>query len=128
MTQKYVMKIKGGPGEFRAAMNLVNGWMFTGLGPFYLKDSSTAQDIMAYGGAITLGGRGVADVVTSVADLSKASARPQVGAITPDQLAARITDIKLMMDRNGLRLEPLCLPQYAEIHIYESSLVDSQMV
>jgi hypothetical protein len=38
MTQKYAFKVKGGAGELRAAMNLVNGWMFTGLGPFYLKD------------------------------------------------------------------------------------------
>jgi hypothetical protein len=32
LTQKYGLRIKGGSGEFRAAMNLVNGWMFTGAG------------------------------------------------------------------------------------------------
>jgi hypothetical protein len=127
LSQKYAIKVKGGPGEFRAAMNLVNGWMFTGLGPFYLKDSSTAQNIMACGAAITLGGRGVADVVTSVADLSKFGAKPQTGAFASGEMAARITEIKLLMDRNGLRLEPLNLPSYAEIHVYEPHLVDGEM-
>jgi hypothetical protein len=127
LTQKYAIKIRGGPGEVRAAMNIVNGWMFTGLGPFYLKDSSTAQNILATGGAITLGGRGVADVVNSIADLSKAGGVPHAGPFN-SQLAGRINDIQLMMDRNGLRPEPLNLQSYAEIEVYEASLRDGQMV
>lgn len=127
LTQKYKIKIKGGAGEFRAAMSLVNGWMFTGLGPFYLKDSSTAQNILACGGALTLGGRGVADVVTSLADLSKVAGKPQTGTFDSTQVAGRLSEIKLIMDRNGLRPEPLCLPNFAEIHVYESYLHEGHM-
>ena len=32
LSQKYGLKVKGVAGEIRAAMNLVNGWMFTGDG------------------------------------------------------------------------------------------------
>ena len=63
LTQKYGLKVSGGVGEFRAAMNLVNGWQFTGLGPYYMKDSSTAQDVMASGIAARLGGQAVQDVL-----------------------------------------------------------------
>ena len=127
LTQKYAIKIKGGAGEFRAAMSLVNGWMFTGLGPFYLKDSSTAQNILAVGGAITLGGRGVADVVSSLADLSKAAAKPQLGTFDSSQVAGRVSEIKLLMDQNGLKLEPISLPAFAEIHVFEAYLQDGHM-
>ena len=47
LTQKYGLRIKGGMGELRATENLVNGWMHTGLGPLYLKDSSTAETLTA---------------------------------------------------------------------------------
>ena len=63
MTQKYGLKIKGGAGEIRAAMNLVNGWQFTGLGPYYMKDSSTAQNTLAAGITANLAASGVADAV-----------------------------------------------------------------
>ena len=69
LSQKYGLRIKGGVGEIRAAMNLVNGWMFTGLGPYYMKDSSTAQNILANGIAANFTGRGVADVIKSLGDL-----------------------------------------------------------
>jgi len=127
MTQKYKIKIKGGAGEFRAAMSLVNGWMFTGLGPFYLKDSSTAQNILACGGALTLGGRGVADVVSSLADLSKGAAKAQTASLDSNQVAGRVSEIQLLMDRNGLRLEPLTLPAFAEIHVFEAFVIDGKM-
>jgi hypothetical protein len=128
LTQKHVIKITGGPGEFRAAMNLVNGWMFTGLGPFYLKDSSTAQNILATGGAITLGGRGVADVVTSLADLSKAApGKAQTGPFDGNQVAARVSEIQLLMDQNNLRPEPINLKSFAEIYVYEAYVRDGQM-
>jgi hypothetical protein len=52
-------------------MNMVNGWMFTGLGPFYLKDSSTAQNILASGIAANFAAAGASDVISSVANLSK---------------------------------------------------------
>lgn len=43
LTQKYGLRVKGGVGEMRATLNMVNGWMFTGPGPVYFKDSSTAD-------------------------------------------------------------------------------------
>jgi hypothetical protein len=129
LTQKYALKVRGGPGEVRAAMNLVNGWMFTGLGPFYLKDSSTAQNILATGGAITLGGRGVADVVSNVADLRKAAgAARQSGPFDAGQLADRVLQIKLFMDERGLRPVPVVLPSFAEIHVYEPVLTSAGTV
>src|SRR5208282_4615554 len=66
LTQKYGLKIKGGAGEIRAAMNLVNGWQFTGLGPYYMKDSSTAQNTLSAGITANLAASGVADVVKAV--------------------------------------------------------------
>ena len=84
---------------------------------------------MAGGAAITLAGRGVADVVSSLADLSKVAGRPQTGTLqVRGDMAARITEIKLLMDRNGLKLEPLVLPAYAEIRIFEPQVVDGHMV
>ena len=64
LTQKYrELTVKeGGVGEIRAAMNLVNGWQFTGIGPYYMKDSSTAQNILSAGISTRLGGQAVADV------------------------------------------------------------------
>lgn len=75
LTQKHYLRIQGGPGEIRATMNLVNGWMYTGLGPFYLKDSSTAQNILSTGIAANLAASGAADVINSVTDLSKVFAQ-----------------------------------------------------
>ena len=69
-TQKYGLKIKGGVGEIRAAMNLVNGWQFTGLGPYYMKDSSTAQNTLSAGITANLAASGVADVVKAAASLA----------------------------------------------------------
>src|SRR5215831_13923373 len=60
MSRQYGLKIHGGPGEIRAAMNLVNGWQFTGIGPFYMKDSATAQNILAQGISNRLGGQAAA--------------------------------------------------------------------
>ena len=59
-------------------MNMVNGWMYTGMGPFYLKDSSTAQNTMACGVASLFAGRGAADVLNEVGEIASigAPARP----------------------------------------------------
>ncbi len=40
------------------------------MGPFYLKDSSSAQNAMATGAAAMFTGRGVADVVNSVGNVA----------------------------------------------------------
>ena len=45
--QKYGLRVKGGTGEMRATFNIVNGWMFTGPGPVYMRDSSKADTATA---------------------------------------------------------------------------------
>lgn len=117
LAQKYVLRIKGGPGEIRAAMNLVNGWQFTGLGPFYMKDSSTAQNILASGIAANLGLRGVGDVINSIADLRSkaATGRNEVGQFA-GQAAQLVQTIRRFCP------SPIEIPNYAEIHVYEPEL------
>jgi hypothetical protein len=122
MTQKYGLKIKGGAGEIRAAMNLVNGWQFTGLGPYYMKDSSTAQNTLAGGITANLAASGVADVVKAVAGLKPGAALPGAGEthtatppqpLSPDQVKS-VTDAMMQLHP---RFIPI--PAYAEISIYE---------
>lgn len=50
--QKYGLRVKGGHGQMRATLNLVNGWMFTGPGPLGINTSSAAQTIAATGQAV----------------------------------------------------------------------------
>ena len=126
MTQKYGLRIKGGAGELRAAMNLVNGWQFTGLGPYYMKDSSTAQNLLAAGAFANLTGRGVGDVVRNVADLA---GQLQEGQRLLDADDTRVTQISQSIDSLGLSCQPMTIPDYAEIHVYEPSVTcDGQMV
>lgn len=120
MTQKYGLKIRGGPGEIRAAMNLVNGWQFTGIGPFYIKDSSTAQNILASGISARLGGQAAADILNASADLARMAGGLQGAAVAADsqpiqRLSKTIED--LPKDRT-----PMTLPNFAEIHVYEPFL------
>jgi hypothetical protein len=126
MTQKYGLKIKGGPGEIRAAMNLVNGWQFTGLGPYYMKDSSTAQDVMASGIAARLGGQAVADVLKGVAGLS---GRGVLNSATVDAGAPQVQSLARTISELPREQFPvMALPNFAEIHVYEASLTpDGQM-
>jgi hypothetical protein len=123
MTQKYGLKIRGGPGEIRAAMNLVNGWQFTGIGPFYMKDSATAQNILASGISTRLGGQAAADVIKASADLaSKLHAGGVVGADHP-QLQRLVETIgELPKDR-----VMMSIPNYAEIHVYEPHVAEGRM-
>ena len=86
LSQKYVLQVNGGPGEMRTAMNLVNGWQFTGLGPYYLKDSSTAQNHIAQGIAINLGLGGASDVINSIANLKSLAGDGK--SVSPGELAA----------------------------------------
>lgn len=120
LTQKYGLKIKGGVGEIRAAMNLVNGWQFTGLGPYYMKDSSTAQDVMASGIAARLGGQAAQDVLKGVAGLTSGGLKPQstLPADSPQvqHLAKTIQSIR--QDSHPL----MSIPNYAEIRVYEARL------
>jgi hypothetical protein len=151
LTQKYTMKLTGGPGEIRAAMNLVNGWQFTGLGPFYLKDSSTAQNTFANGAFVNLGLGGVSDVVNSVANLRKAAATP--GGAKPAEIAeavkaltanaAEVESVRwdfsdpttwpeqdiVQADGSIIRKPaPPRLERFAEIHVYEAKLIDGDMI
>lgn len=121
LTQKYVLQVQGGPGEMRAAINLVNGWMFTGLGPYYLKDSSTAQNLMARGLAINLGLAGASDVITSVAQLRAAGGKG-LDARDVGQLAEQL--VKLEQAQQAEVVDFSCIgpgriERYAEIYVYE---------
>ncbi|GAA4457414.1 hypothetical protein GCM10023156_34190 [Novipirellula rosea] len=150
LTQKYTLEINGGPGEIRAAMNLVNGWQFTGLGPYYMKDSSTAQNIMAQGAAMNLGLGGASDVINSVANLkSLAGSGGPVGASDVAALAEamdraqkdEVFDVsQFPMDQWGTKTVfhadgsteivkvPPTIENYAEISVYEASLEGGRMV
>lgn len=127
LTQKYGLQISGGAGEMRAAMNMVNGWMYTGMGPFYLKDSSSAQNAMATGVASMFAGRGAADVLNEVGELTSAIGsgpnRDESGQFDQEQL----NTMAEMMDRIASRaatasLVPDTMLNYAEIYIYEPVL------
>ena len=111
MTQKYGLKVNGGVGEIRAAMNLVNGWQFTGLGPYYMKDSSTAQDIMASGIAARLGGQAVQDVLKGVAGLTGGKVQNTLPASAP-QVQSLSRSIEALRTYGT---EPQSIPEYAEV-------------
>ena len=124
LTQKYGLKIKGGVGEIRAAMNLVNGWQFTGIGPFYMKDSSTAQNVLASGITANLTGRGIADVVKSVADLSKAvkGTKSEGEVETAGTKGVTVAQAQRVVESiKTLNPEPMKpIQDYAEIYVYEA--------
>ena len=73
LTQKYGLRIKGGSGELRATENLVNGWMHTGPGPFYLGNSSTAATVVAAGQAVGTVGQDIGQVLVSALGLPTAT-------------------------------------------------------
>jgi hypothetical protein len=127
LSQKYGLRISGGPGEIRAAMNLVNGWMYTGMGPYYMKDSSTAQNMMACGVGAMYAGRGIADVVGEVNKLQRAGGGGGGnGNYSIDSHKAKaICDACEGIIRASKSGECLkCIPNYAEIAIYEPVLTD----
>src|SRR5262249_21841630 len=91
-------------------------------GPYYMKDSSTAQNVLSAGITANLAASGVADVVTAVAGLAKPGAAPaargagQSGVpqqLTPDQVKS-VTDAMMQ-----LHPKFISIPAYAEISIYE---------
>jgi hypothetical protein len=124
LTQKYGLRIKGGVGEIRAAMNLVNGWQFTGLGPYYMKDSSTAQNILAGGIATRLGGQAVADVLKGVGELGLGGT--QSGVVDAD--SPKVQSLAKSISQLPLRTPDMTLTNFAEIHVFEARLgLDGQM-
>lgn len=131
LTQKYGLQISGGAGEFRAAMNMVNGWMYTGMGPFYMKDSSSAQNAMATGVAAMYTGRGVADVVSSVGDLASQFTGTGLGddenTLTDQQMldfGAKVKAIEALAA--SAPKVPQTMLNFAEIYIYEPELTPEQ--
>lgn len=124
LSQKYGLKIRGGPGEMRAAMNLVNGWQFTGFGPFYMKDSATAQNILASGISARLGGQAAADMMNAAANLGKVlglAGRGQGGGVnSEDKDVKRLTEAIAAAPLQMVKQE-LC--NYAEIFVYEPQLL-----
>ncbi len=122
LSQKYGLRIKGGPGEIRATMNMVNGWMYTGMGPYYMKDSSTAQNILAAGIGANLAGSGVADVIDSVADLRDVATKSKYGS---DMYAVCQCVERLMKQCNETaRLyQNRSCDKTAEIYVYEQVLL-----
>ncbi len=151
LTQKYVLQVEGGPGEIRAAMNLVNGWQFTGLGPYYMKDSATAQNRIARGIGLNLGLQGAADVVNAVANLAAAAEGKPTQPISTSELQALAQAIdrassqdefdwfarspQEWTERRIVRPDgtvevvkaPPTIERYAEIYVYEPVLVDGSV-
>jgi hypothetical protein len=87
--------------------------MFTGLGPFYLKDSSTAQNILASGVFADFAGAGAANVINSVANLSKAFHQGPAGG----QSIAAYRALLEALRGESRPLTDHCLQ--AEIHVFE---------
>jgi hypothetical protein len=120
LTQRYGLKVRGGPGEIRAAMNLVNGWQFTGIGPFYMKDSATAQNMLASGISTRLGGQAAADVINAAANLGTLFGKKQDASVPANEPNLQRI-VKTMCDIPSDRA-PMTLPHYAEIHVYDAHL------
>lgn len=130
LTQKYGLRISGGAGEIRAAMNMVNGWMYTGMGPYYFKDSSSAQNVMATGAAAMYAGRGVSSVLDSVGNLATtigAAAAGKESGLSNAELLELNEQINVLQ---SLAVSTPKIPQsmlnYAEIYVYEPALLGGQ--
>ena len=124
LSQKYGLRIKGGPGEIRAAMNLLNGWMYTGMGPYYMKDSSTAQNMMACGVGTMFAGRGVADVLGEVNNFQKAAGKSEGAEFDEDRVAMLADAYTRMLEASRKEQCLDVIPNYAEVVIYEPVLTD----
>lgn len=152
LTQKYVLDVEGGAGEIRAAINLVNGWQFTGLGPYYMKDSSTAQNLFARGVQLNLGLQGAADVINSIANLQTKAAAGAPASMSEmaslvhaldkantqktfnfEQIDPEHWVDEFVTTETGERIRtgrkvPPSIERYAEIYVYEADLCEGQMV
>jgi hypothetical protein len=112
LTQKYGLRIKGGSGEMRATENLINGWMHTGPGPIYLRDSFTADKVTAVGQAVSDIGQTLGQVALSAAgipnlpgtsSLSSSRAAVNTGAPKPSQIRdyAQISVYELVLNTDA---------------------------
>jgi len=111
LTQKYGLRVKGGVGEMRATLNLVNGWMFTGPGPVYFKDSSTADIASANWTGLDNGLESAAKIVSTVYGI------PSIGGqATPGGTG------KTNLEAAEVPAQPSVISNYAQIWIYEGNL------
>jgi hypothetical protein len=118
--EKYGLRIHGGSGEFRATFNLVNGWMFTGPGPLYQRDSSTQQNINAAG------------------DMASSLAKAIIGAVVPSPAGAVNAATSALgkanhtgdVNEHSTATQPANLqqiPRYAEIYVFQSPKSAAEM-
>jgi len=129
MTQKYGLKVKGGVGEIRAALNIVNGWQFTGLGPYYMKDSSTAQNTLAAGITANLAARGIGDAIKDIASINPGSVSSAAGPASAKGRAFNSDNVEAAIKNLGdLKPHAITLPKYAEITIYEAFVTPDGMM
>jgi hypothetical protein len=117
LTQKYGLRIKGGVGEMRATENLVNGWMHTGPGPIYFKDSSTAETLLA-------SGQMVSDIGSTLGQIALNAA----GIPTLPTGSSKGSGVSLTASNTGKPSAPgaalQTITNYAEIYIYEQTLTN----
>jgi hypothetical protein len=94
------------------------------MGPFYLKNSSTAQNLMACGVGGMFAGRGAADVLNEASNLVR-SAQSGTGERAPgqaDDFVDRMT--RLARFAQSQTRVPQTMINYAEIYIYEPILFE----
>jgi hypothetical protein len=90
-----------------------------------MKDSSTAQNILATGISTRLGGQAVSDVVNSLADLNGLKGGTQSGLVDANNPALQ----KLSTSIASLGpCQPMTMVNFAEIHIYEASVGPNGMM
>lgn len=117
LTQKYGLRIKGGVGEMRATENLVNGWMHTGPGPIYFKDSSTAETLMASGQMVSDIGSTLGQIALNAAGIPTLPTGSSKGSGV--SLTASNKE-NATAQGSGLQT----ITNYAEIYIYEQTLTN----
>ena len=106
LTQKYGLRISGGVGELRASENLVNGWMHTGPGPLYMKDSNSAETLTATGQMVSSIGSTLGQIALSAAGIPTLPKLPSNVSLTAKELGQGLQTIN----------------NYAQIYIYEQML------
>ena len=114
LTHKYGLRVKGGSGEMRATLNLVNGWMFTGPGPLYFGNSTTAQNLTSASGLMDSAATFVASTFGGPAG---AAAQAVAGKAKGTLGQQALTD----QGPKGLDLTQK-IDAYAELHVYEPKL------
>lgn len=122
LTQKYGLEINDGPGEFRSTMNLVNGWMYTGAGPMYMRDSTTAAQTVATGAAI-------GNIIDSMASFGFATAGSMIPSPTSNALPPGLSGLPMgtfiQAQDDGSLPEQKKVEDYAELYVFEPVLTET---